>query len=122
MRQTRNRLCGALATLLLWGGQAHPAAVGAQIPAPRDVPYPGVIQLHVDATDVDRRVLRVKETFPVAAPGRTTLLVRSADTFRTVSLDYHGGLRYPHLERIEQAPDLLSSILQSRLPVPAARK
>lgn len=74
MRQARNRLCGGLATLLLWAGQAHPAAVGAQIPAPRDVPYPGVIELHVDATDVDRRVFRVKEILPVAAPGRTTLL------------------------------------------------
>ncbi|MGB7904424.1 MAG: hypothetical protein WCF43_07015 [Steroidobacteraceae bacterium] len=74
MRQTRNRLCGGLAALLLWGGQAHPAAVGAQIPAPRDVPYPGVIQLHVDATDIDRRVFRVRETLPVTAPGRTTLL------------------------------------------------
>ncbi len=52
----------------------------------------------------------------------TELLVRSADTFRTVSLDYHDGLRYPHLERIEQTPDLLSSILQPRIPVPAVKK
>jgi len=58
-----------------------------------------------------------------AEPGlQTELLVRSADTFRTVSLDYHGGLRYPHLERIGKTPDLLSSILQPLLPVPAARK
>ncbi len=52
----------------------------------------------------------------------TELLVRSADTFRTVSLDYHDGLRYPHLERIEQTPDLLSSILQPRTPVPTVKK
>jgi hypothetical protein len=52
----------------------------------------------------------------------TELLVRSADTFRTVRLDYHDGLRYPHLERIEQAPDRLSSILQPRLPVPTVKK
>jgi predicted metalloprotease with PDZ domain len=52
----------------------------------------------------------------------TELLVRSSDTFRTVSLDYHDGLRYPHLERIAKSPDLLSSILQPRLPVPAVKK
>ncbi len=52
----------------------------------------------------------------------TELLIRSADTFSTVSLDYHDGLRYPHLERIEKTPDLLSSILQPRLPMPTVKK
>jgi predicted metalloprotease with PDZ domain len=52
----------------------------------------------------------------------TELLVRSADTFSTIRLDYHDGLRYPHLVRIEKTPDLLSSILQPRLPSPAVRK
>jgi hypothetical protein len=32
-----------------------------------------VIQLHVDATDLDHRVFRVRESIPVAGPGRTTL-------------------------------------------------
>ena len=67
-------MCSGLAALLLCAGQAHAAAVGAEIPAPRDVPYPGVIQLQVDATDLGHRLFRVKETLPVAAPGRTTLL------------------------------------------------
>ena len=52
----------------------------------------------------------------------TELLIRSADSFSTVSLDYHDGLRYPHLERIEKAPDLLASILQPRLPLPMVKK
>jgi hypothetical protein len=60
--------------MLLCVGQAHATAVGAQIPAPRDVPYPGVIQLQVDATDLDHRAFRVREIIPVAVPGRTTLL------------------------------------------------
>ncbi len=59
--------------LLLWAGQNHATATGEPIPAPRDVPYPGVIQLQVDATDLDHRVFRVKESIPVAGPGRTTL-------------------------------------------------
>ena len=72
MRSTKNRLFGGLA-LLLCVGQGHATAIATQLPAPRDVPYPGVIQLHVDATDLDHRVFRVTETLPVAAPGRTTL-------------------------------------------------
>ena len=74
MRNTKNPMLGGLAALLLFVGQAHATAVGTQIPSPQDVPYPGVIQLQVDATDLDHRVLRVRETIPVAAPGRTTLL------------------------------------------------
>jgi hypothetical protein len=74
MRQKKNRMVGGLVALLLCAGQANAAAVGAEIPPPRDVPYPGVIQLQVDATDLDHRVFRVKETLPVVAPGRTTLL------------------------------------------------
>lgn len=44
------------------------------IPQPRDVPYPGVIQLQVDASDVTRGIWRVRETIPVAQAGRITLL------------------------------------------------
>lgn len=42
------------------------------------------------------------------------LLVRDFDRYRNVNIDYHGGLRYPHLERIEGKPDLLSKILAPR--------
>jgi predicted metalloprotease with PDZ domain len=39
------------------------------------------------------------------------LLLRRGDEFVTVSLDYHGGMRYPHLERVETTPDRLDAIL-----------
>ena len=42
------------------------------------------------------------------------LLLRSGDRFRTVSFDYHEGLRYPRLVRIEGAPDRLGDILSPR--------
>ena len=44
------------------------------IPAARDIPYPGVMTLTVDATDLDRRIFRVRQTIPVAAAGPMTLL------------------------------------------------
>jgi len=74
MRNTKIRLFHGLMALLLWTGPAHATATGVAIPAPQDVPYPGVIRLHVDATDLDHRVFRVSESIPVAGPGRATLL------------------------------------------------
>ena len=44
------------------------------VPEPRDVPYPGTLQLQVDATDVIRRIYRVREMIPVAGPGPLMLL------------------------------------------------
>ena len=38
------------------------------------------------------------------------LLLRDGDQFRTVRLDYRGGLRYPRLVRREGTPDRLSEI------------
>jgi hypothetical protein len=43
--------------------------------------------------------------------GPIKLLLKRGDDFLTVSLDYHGGLRYPHLERVESTPDRLDEIL-----------
>ncbi len=43
------------------------------IPAPADKPYPGVIKLAVDATDLDRHIFQVRETIPVTS-GPMTLL------------------------------------------------
>jgi predicted metalloprotease with PDZ domain len=42
------------------------------------------------------------------------LIVKTADRFKVVKLDYHGGLRNPHLERIEGTPDRLDEILAAR--------
>ena len=39
------------------------------------------------------------------------LLVKRDKEFLTLNVDYHGGLRYPHLERVESMPDLLDAIL-----------
>jgi predicted metalloprotease with PDZ domain len=42
------------------------------------------------------------------------LLLKNGNQYRTVELDYHEGLRYPHLERIRGTPDRLSAILAPR--------
>ena len=49
----------------------------------------------------------------VDEPQPIELLIKDFDRYRSVSLDYHGGLRYPKLERGE-GKDLLSSIFESK--------
>ena len=66
-------LCGTLwaspATL-----QPQPTAPAPAIAAPRDVPYPGIITLSVDATDLTHAALTIHEVVPVAGLARITLL------------------------------------------------
>jgi predicted metalloprotease with PDZ domain len=40
-----------------------------------------------------------------------TVLVKDRDQVKSVALDYHGGLRIPHLERVDGTPDRLGDIL-----------
>jgi predicted metalloprotease with PDZ domain len=51
-----------------------PAPEPVRIPDPQDSPYPGILTLHVDATDVTRCIFRVRQTIPIANTGAMTLL------------------------------------------------
>ena len=42
------------------------------------------------------------------------LLVKEGREYRVIRLDYHGGLRYPALERIEGTKDWLTPIMSAR--------
>jgi len=44
------------------------------------------------------------------------LIVANGPQVQTYGVDYHGGLRYPHLVRDENHPDFLSEILKSQAP------
>ncbi len=48
--------------------------------------------------------------------GPIRLLVENSDFFHEVAVDYRGGPRYPHLERVEQRADWLGPILAPRTP------
>ncbi|HKW88583.1 MAG TPA: hypothetical protein VJN21_07490 [Candidatus Acidoferrales bacterium] len=41
------------------------------------------------------------------------LLVIDDDYYKTVSVNYHGGERYPHLARVESKPDYLDELIKS---------
>jgi predicted metalloprotease with PDZ domain len=52
----------------------QPTAKNDTIPAARDIPYPGTIQLTVDASDVTRAIFRVHEHVPVSHAGDLVML------------------------------------------------
>jgi predicted metalloprotease with PDZ domain len=54
---------------------ASPFAPPPPIPVAQDAAYPGTMMLKVDATDLNRRILRVEQTIPVAKPGPMVLLL-----------------------------------------------
>ena len=48
-----------------------------------------------------------------------TLIVQNGEFFTTASIDYHGGERYPHLERTTGKPDWMETLIKPLAP-PAA--
>ena len=42
------------------------------------------------------------------------VIAETADIFKTYSISYDGGLKSPHLERVEGQPDLLGEIIQAK--------
>ncbi len=62
----------AVLSLALLAALSLPTAE-AQTAPPRDVPFDGVLRIDVDATDIARRIFRVRTTVPATA-GRMTLL------------------------------------------------
>ena len=64
--------------------------------------------LAYDKDVLDEAVTAAKGGAPIE------LMLRDFDIYRTVKLDYRGGLRHPHLERIEGKPDYLTPILSAR--------
>jgi predicted metalloprotease with PDZ domain len=53
----------------------------------------------------------IKASVTGSAP--ITLLVIDEDYYKTVTVNYHGGERYPHLERDESKPDYLDQLIQA---------
>ena len=69
-------LTGAAAAQIVPPLNSKPEAYAkpTRVPAARDVPYPGTLQLTVDASDVTRGIFNVHEHVPVSAPGDLVLL------------------------------------------------
>jgi predicted metalloprotease with PDZ domain len=72
---------------------------------------PGMHVLAVDNQEFSAGVFEyaLKKAQHSSAP--ISLITSQTGWFQTLSLDYHDGVRYPHLERIEGTPDMLAAIM-----------
>jgi predicted metalloprotease with PDZ domain len=90
-------------TEVRWDGPAFDAGVGT-----------GMTVVAVNDLEYDNDAM--EEAIRAAKDGKAPirLLVKEFDRYRTIDVDYHGGLRYPHLQRIEGTPDYLTKIFSPK--------
>jgi predicted metalloprotease with PDZ domain len=88
---------------VLWQGPAFNAGLA-----------PGMIIVAVNGDKYSAGVLKgaVQASRNAAQP--LQLLLLNDDSYTTVTIDYHGGSRYPYLKRIEGIPDRLSDLARAR--------
>jgi predicted metalloprotease with PDZ domain len=86
-----------------WDGPAFKAGVST-----------GATIVAVNGQDYSTDVLKSAITAAKGSAAPIQLLLKYQGGFRTVSVDYHDGLQYPHLVRVEGTPDYLSEIIAPR--------
>ena len=99
-------------TEVYWGSPAFKAGI-----APRTT------VIAVDERAYTARLLRESIRAARFDPARKiALLVRRGDRYSTIELDYHDGLRYPFLERIDDREDRLGAIATPRTHAGTGRR
>jgi predicted metalloprotease with PDZ domain len=86
-----------------WDGPAFKAGVST-----------GATLVAVNGHDYSSDVLKAAITAAKAGKSPIELMLKYQGEYRTVPVDYHGGLQYPHLVRVEGTPDYLSRIIAPR--------
>ena len=71
---------------------------------------PGMMLIAVNGRKFSREVWHDLLQATKSASGPLELLVENTEYYKTYSLNYHEGEKYPHLERDASKPDLLSDI------------
>src|SRR6185437_1732458 len=90
-------------TDVTWDGPAFKAGLtlGSEITAVNGVEF--------DADELKDAITDAKND---QAP--IQLLIKRNGAYHTISVPYHGGLRYPHLERVPNTPALLDALIASK--------
>jgi predicted metalloprotease with PDZ domain len=86
-----------------WDGPAFKAGVST-----------GATLVAVNGQDYSRDVLKHAITAAKDSTMPIQLLLKFQGGYRVVPVDYHGGLQYPHLVRVQGTPDYLSEIIAAR--------
>ena len=81
-------------------GPAYAAGIG-----------PGMKIIAVNGLQFSASALREAVTTAKSSSAPIEILVANGAQYQTFRVDYHGGMRYPHLARVESKPDYLSEIL-----------
>jgi predicted metalloprotease with PDZ domain len=85
-----------------WNGPAFQAGL-----------VPGLTIVAVNGRDFSTEALKDAVTAAKSSQAPIELLVKNVDVYSTVKVDYHGGLRYPHLVRAD-GKDLIGAIVAPR--------
>jgi len=89
---------------VLWDGPAFKAGLA-----------PSMTVVAVNGHDYDPDAL--KDAVTAAAKDKNQpieLLVKNFDEYKTIRIDYHDGLKYPHLVRDTSKPDTLTTLFKAR--------
>jgi predicted metalloprotease with PDZ domain len=86
-----------------WEGPAFKAGVST-----------GATLVAVNGQTYSSDVLKSAITAAKDSKAPIQLLMQYQGSYRTIAVDYHGGLQYPHLVRVEGTPDYLSQIIAPR--------
>jgi predicted metalloprotease with PDZ domain len=86
---------------LVWGSPAFKSGLTG-----------GFTLLAVNGRAYKPELLKIAITAAKSGNQPIELLFKKDDRFRTERIDYHDGLKYPHLQRIEGTPDRLEAIFK----------
>jgi len=81
-------------------------------PAFRSGLAPATKIVAVNGRQFTENVLRVAVSDAVKSTAPIVLLVKDGEYYKTFSIDYHGGGKYPHLIRDQAKPDLIADIIR----------
>lgn len=110
-RRKLQDLTSSLGITLKEDGSIRDAILG--LPAANAGIGPGMKVIAVNGRRWTREVLEAALREARTSTTGIELLVQNDDFFRTHAVEYHGGLRYPHLVRVEGKDDRLATVLQS---------
>ncbi len=82
-----------------WNGPAYKAGLA-----------PGMTIISVNGTEYSPEAMQQAIKDAVDSDQPIDLMVKNFDAYQTLHIDYHDGLKYPSLERIEGTPDYLSEL------------
>jgi predicted metalloprotease with PDZ domain len=72
---------------------------------------PGVKVLAVNGQEFDPDALEAIVKYTQHSSDNIVFIADNEGTVGTYTMNYHGGLRYPHLQRISGTPDMLAKIM-----------